>query len=87
MLLYKYPQGNMLGRSFVHCTATGKCLAAVEPVRLHEPVTSVALSSDCRHLWVALGLGFIFRYEYLGALEVRWSAKLPWGLEGSFLFV
>ncbi|KAL6778084.1 hypothetical protein ACKKBG_A16860 [Auxenochlorella protothecoides x Auxenochlorella symbiontica] len=61
--------GNMLGRSFVHCTATGKCLAAVEPVRLHEPVTSVALSSDCRHLWVALGLGFIFRYEYLGALE------------------
>lgn len=73
------PQGNVHGRSYVHCATTGKCLTSLDPVRVHEPVTSIALSSDCRHLWVALGLGFIFRYEYLGALEVRSRARMPVG--------
>lgn len=68
----------MRSQCFAFCTASGKLLTQVEPHRIHEAVMATAISTDCRHLWAALGEGFICRFECLGAEEVRESWLVPW---------
>ena len=62
-------QGNSSGSCYVFDAEDGKRVAQVSAIKVSAPVRSCGLSEDCRHLVAAIGNGFIFRFEYLGAAK------------------
>eukprot|EP00879_Flechtneria_rotunda_P019857 GHRR01020871.1.p2 GENE.GHRR01020871.1~~GHRR01020871.1.p2 ORF type:complete len:116 (+),score=28.92 GHRR01020871.1:109-456(+) len=56
--------GNQNATAFVYDTTTGCQLAKVEAIRVQGTVKACGVSEDCRHLVMAVGSGYIFRFEY-----------------------
>ncbi|KAI3433327.1 hypothetical protein D9Q98_003145 [Chlorella vulgaris] len=71
--------GNSKGDCFVYDAASGDRVVHVSAIRVSAPVRACGLSHDCRHLLAVLGKGFIFRFEYLGALAPQAYAALQGG--------
>eukprot|EP00775_Hariotina_reticulata_P007224 gene7224-7437_t len=61
--------GNHNATAYVFDTTTGFQLTKVEACKVEGCVKACALSEDCRHLLMAVGAGFIFRFEYRPTAE------------------
>lgn len=69
-MLFRYlPAGNHNATAYVYDTSTGLQAARVEAIRVQGSVRACGLSEDCRHLLMAVGSGYVFRFEYRPAAE------------------
>lgn len=57
------PAGNNMATAYVYDTRTGRQVTRVEAIRVQGCVKACGLSEDCRHVTMAVGHGYLFRFE------------------------
>jgi hypothetical protein len=82
-LLTPPPAGNNMATAYVYDTRTGRQVTRVEAIRVQGCVKACGLSEDCRHLTMAVGHGYLFRFESKAPLLDKGSEEEEAGASGS----